>query len=214
MSRLMNLMERMGMTDSPSTEEVEEVVVAPESAPSQAAPTSAKPAATPAINSDPEMVEKIMDSVTSATHSPVVARFLNNLEKANTIFPNDNANAVKAAVGFANLKSAEIRDEMSRSVAAAMQEVENGIASDADRKKAEAQDAHNDKTATLSSKIEEDEAALAVIQKRLEENRAAYAALDSDLAAETGEIETKKALALGSLQSVRTQLATIQSLLP
>jgi hypothetical protein len=165
-------------------------------------------------SSDPEMIAKIRASVTATTHAPRLASFLLNLETAKQAFPNDQRSAANAALAFSKLSPADLRDELSKAVAAALIEAENKIKGDIRQQRERL-------TAELGSQTQEHQSTIAsleqqikALQDKLGTAQGALSSIDSTRSQRTTAINGSEATALASLAAVKTELNSISNMLP
>jgi len=208
---LMGALEGFGLIestdDNPSAEESATPIQ-----PTTAAPTTvAAPVA--ATGADPAMVEKIRVNVTSATHSPRLATFLAHLETAQQAFPNDPKAAATAALAFSKLSAAEIREELSKSAAAALIEAETAIQADIRGRREKASNELEAKSSSLQTEVTNLEEQLAAIQQKLTTSKTSLASIDGERTRTNADIDKKEATALASHTAVKAELTTLANLL-
>ncbi len=210
---LLGALEKLGIVEPASG--VDETEPAP-----QAIPAAAMPQATPGpvigrTASDPDMVEKIRDAVTSSTHSPRFSGFLEALKKANVAFPNDPRTAARAAIAFSSpLTSADLHQEIDRSVAASLIEAESQIKADIARKRERHAATLDAEKARLDAQVEQLDVELKSLQTRLNEARTEQAQIDTKRSAGETEIASQEQAALASLAAVKAEIDSIKSMLP
>jgi hypothetical protein len=165
-------------------------------------------------SSDPEMIAKIRASVTATTHAPRLASFLLNLETAKQAFPNDQRSAANAALAFSKLSPADLRDELSKAVAAALIEAENKIKGDIRQQRERL-------TAELGSQTQEHQSTIATLEEQIKAlqgklgtAQGALSSIDSTRSQRTTAINDSEATALASLAAVKTELNSISNMLP
>jgi chromosome segregation ATPase len=166
------------------------------------------------VNANAEMVSKIRAAVTAATHAPRLTSFLSNLETAKAAFPGDEKNAINAALAFSKLTSADIRDELTKAVAAALLEAETKIKRDIGQQReqlateldAEAE-THRGTISSLNDQIK-------TLQSQLETAQKALTQIDSTRTQRTAVINSNEATGLASLAAVKAELTSISNLLP
>ena len=179
------------------------------SAPIPAAPNA--PLSTPV---DAGMVAKIRGVVTAATHAPRLASFLSNLETAKAAFPNDERSAVSAALAFSKLTSADIRDELTKAVAAAIIETEGKIKNDISQRREQLATELDAEAERHRSDISSLDTQIKTLQGQMSTAQAALSKIDSTRAQRTAAITGDESTAFASLAAVKTELASLSNLLP
>ncbi len=208
--RLMGALEDLGLVEFKGEESALKTTTTPVPSP-QAIPL---PASTATSNSDPTMIAKIRAAVTDSSHSPRIASFLAQLEIARQAFPNDEKSAATAALAFSKLSAAEIREELSRSTAAALVEVEQGIRNDARNKRESAAGKLEQKSSQLQAEVTGLEKELASITQKLTTTRAELEGITIERSTIESSINEKEMEAMASLAAVKNELEKINTLLP
>ncbi len=209
----MGALEGLGLVESEGGETQPEATATPVPSPQTSSPPSTI-TATAVSGADPAMVTKIRAAVTNAGHSPRLASFLAQLEIARQAFPNDEKTAVAAALAFSKLSAAEIREELSKSAAAALVEAEQSIRNDIRNKRENASGELEKKSLQLQAEVTSLEEQLASISQKLAAAKAGLAGITSErLATDTG-INEMEAKAMSSHAVVKAELDKINTLLP
>lgn len=186
----------------------------------EASNATASPIAAPvALNASSEsvdagMVAKIRAAVTAATHAPRLTSFLANLETARAAFPNNEQSAINAALAFSKLTSADIREELSKAVAAALIEAENKIKGDIRQQRqqlATELDAETEKHRANIAALEEQ---IRTLQGQLGTAQTALSKIDSTRTQRTTKIDASESTALASLRAVKAELDSLSNQLP
>lgn len=179
-----------------------------------ASPTPVAPSAPLSASVDADMVAKIRAVVTASTHAPRLTNFLTNLATAKSALPNDERSAVIMALAFSKLTAHDIRDELTKAVAAAMIEAENKIKGDVSRQRellATELDTEAERHRGSISSLEEQ---IKTLQGALGTAQTALSQIDSTRAQKAAAIDGNESTALASLAAVRAELASISNLLP
>jgi hypothetical protein len=187
---------------------------APTSIASPTIPTVTTPSASMSASADADMVAKIRAAVTATTHAPRLTSFLANREIAKQAFPSDERAAVSAALAFSKLTSADIRDELTKSVAAALLETEQKIKADFGQQREQVTtdlDTEAERHRNTISSLEEQ---IKTLQSQLGNAQAALLQIDSTRAERTTAITSRESAAFASLAAVKAELTSINNLLP
>lgn len=210
---ILGALEDMGILDDTGPKDRPEAQPSPPSV-TASIPTPMMPSASSSVSTDPDMVSKIRAAVTASTHAPRLTTFLANLETAKVAIPNDERSAVTTALAFSRLTSDDIRDELTKAVAAALIEAEHKIKGDVDKRRESLKMELDTEAERLRSSVTSLEEQIRTLQGQLGTAQTALSQIDATRTEKKASIDKDESTALASLSAVKAELGSISSLLP
>lgn len=158
-----------------------------------------------AAPANPDMVNKIKDSVFGA--SPIFTQFMQNLELVRPQFPNDEGACMKAALAFTRVDKNSLVAELNKTVAAALIHTRQSLDNEHKKARESAVGGLEQQLSSINSEIQATIAQITELQSQITAKQAATTDLQAKIRDAEANLQQQDAVVKGSLTQVEQYVA-------